>query len=170
MQTFRAIPNPNNKKIEIANAGLNDALTRGFRQGAYVSGKLLTEDLRRDMAGSKSGRLYRVYKGIGGKLLKKSRQHRASSEKETPGIITGNYRRSVDFLVRGNQSLEFGAGANGFAEKYARILEEGSSKMEARKPIKRTVDKLQNQVTSNLTKYVNNNIKGLGFNVKTIKN
>ncbi len=169
MTSVRVIASPDNNKIEIAHAGLADALTKGFRTGAYISGKQLVKDLRDDMMKPKSGRSYRIYQGIGGKSLKQARLHIASSGKETPAIRSGDFRKSVDFLVRGTKQLEFGSGANGFAEKYSKFLEEGTSKMEARKPIGRTVEKLQFQVKENIVKNVNKSVMSLGFNVKRLK-
>ena len=169
MSSFRVFANPENNKISIAHAGLANALTTGFRTGAYISGKQLVKDLRDDMAKPKTGRSYRLYVGRTGKTLKQARIQRASSPNETPAIRSGNYRKSIDFLVRGAKQLEFGAGANGFAEDYAKFLEEGTSRMEARKPIGRTVEKLQGQVKENIVKNVNRSVVSLGFNVKRIK-
>jgi len=41
-------------------------LTRAIRQGFYVSGKQLVADLNKDMKAPKSGKAYKVYRGIGG--------------------------------------------------------------------------------------------------------
>lgn len=169
MTSFRVIASPENNKIKIAHAGLSQALTEGFRKGGYISGKQLVKDLRDDMAKPKSGRSYKVYVGRTGKTLRQARLHTASSDKETPGIISGAFRKSVDFLVRGTKQLEFGSGSNGFAEKYAKFLEDGTSKMEARKPVARTVEKLQAQVKENFTRNVNRSVVSLGFNVRKIK-
>ena len=73
----------------------------------------------------KSGRLYNVYIGIGGKALKRPRRHRASASREFPAVITGRLRKSVDFSVRDYTRLDFGAGGSGV--NYARALELGNS-------------------------------------------
>lgn len=124
-------------------------LTKAIRKGAYISGKQLVDDLRKDMTLPKSGKTYKVYKGIGGKQLKKPRIHQASSSSETPSVVTGEFRKSIDFAVRGNKALEFGSGKD-YAQEYAKLLELGTSKMEARKPLGRTVDKLKFKVKSNI--------------------
>jgi len=122
-------------------------LTKAIRKGFYASGKQLVADLNKDMKAPKSGRSYKVYRGVSGKL-KKPKLHIASAPSETPAIITGKFRKSVDFAVRGNRTLEFGA--NQSAPEYAEFLEKGTSKMEAREPFKRTVLKLKDKIKSNI--------------------
>lgn len=122
-------------------------LTKAIRQGFYTSGKQLVADLNKDMKAPKSGRAYKVYRGVSGKL-KKPKLHVASAPSETPAIITGKFRKSVDFAVRGNRTLEFGA--NESAPEYAEFLEKGTSKMQAREPFKRTVLKLKDKIKSNI--------------------
>jgi hypothetical protein len=123
-------------------------LTRAIRKGFYISGRQLVENLNKDMKLPKSGKSYKVYRGIGGSKLKKSRVHIASAPNETPAIITGKFRKSVDFAVRGNRTLEFGA--NESAPEYAEFLEKGTSRMQARKPFERTVLKLKEKIKSNI--------------------
>ena len=122
-------------------------LTKAIRQGFYTSGKQLVADLNKDMKAPKGGRTYKVYRGVSGKL-KKPKLHVASAPSETPAIITGKFRKSVDFAVRGNRTLEFGA--NESAPEYAEFLEKGTSKMQAREPFKRTVLKLKDKIKSNI--------------------
>ena len=165
---FKLIEDPQNKKVMMANAKLPNHISKGIRKGAYISGKALVAELRSDMNRSKSGKTYMVSTGIGGKVLKKPRLHRASSSSEAPAVISGEFRKSVDFLVRGNRTLEFGSGNEDLAKDYARVLELGSDKMAARKPLGRTVKKLENQVKTNLAREVNKQIKAAGFNVKNI--
>lgn len=123
-------------------------LTTAIRQAFYVSGKHLVVNLNQDMKRTKSGREYKVYYGINGRKLKKPRIHIASSPNETPAIITGKFRKSVDFAVRGNRALEFGA--NEDAPKYAEYLEKGTPRMEARKPFERTVIKNKEKIKANI--------------------
>lgn len=123
-------------------------LTKAIRKGFYISGRQLVENLNKDMKASKSGKSYKVYRGIGGTKLQKPRIHIASAPNETPAVITGKFRKSVDFAVRGNRTLEFGA--NESAPEYAEFLEKGTSKMQARKPFERTVIKLKNKIKSNI--------------------
>lgn len=132
-------------------------LTKAIRQGFYISGKQLVADLNKDMKAPKSGKSYRIYKGVSGKL-KKSRIHIASAPSETPAIITGKFRKSVDFAVRGNRTLEFGANEN--APDYAKFLEEGTSKMEARKPFERMVVKNKEKIKSNIDTKLKQVLKG----------
>ncbi len=164
---FRLISDPDNKKILRNNVELPQKISRAMRRGSYISGKQLVEYLEKDMKKGKSGRQYKVYKGIGGKDLKRPRLHIASSESETPAIITGEFRKSINFKVRGNKRLEFGSGEGG-AQKYAKLLEVGTSKMKARQPLGQTVKKLQNQVKTNIAKEINKAIEQSGFTVTKI--
>ena len=159
---FRIIKDPENEKVIMANAALPNHITKGIRMGAYISGKQLVENLRKDMKLKKSGRTYKVYVGVSG-ALKKARLHTASAPSETPAVISGKFRKSIDFLVRGNRTLEFGSGNEGIAKEYAKVLELGSSKMAARKPLGRTVKKLEKQVKSNIEIEINKQIKAAGF-------
>lgn len=159
---FRIIKDPENEKVMMANAALPNHITKGIRMGAYISGKQLVENLRKDMKLKKSGRTYKVYVGVSG-ALKKARLHTASAPSETPAVISGKFRKSIDFLVRGNRTLEFGSGNEGIAKEYAKVLELGSSKMAARKPLGRTVKKLEKQVKSNIEIEINKQIKAAGF-------
>ena len=162
--TFKLISDPSNHKSRDAFRTLPTALSKGIRMGAYISGKELVANLKADMKKSKSGRSYRVYQGVGG-ALKRPRLHKASSANETPAVITGNFRKSIDFKVLGNSTLEFGSGSEGLAKDYARVLELGSSKMAARKPLGRTVKKLQSRVKSNIAKEINKQMRAKSFNV-----
>jgi hypothetical protein len=105
------------------------------RQAGYLMGKHLVKWLKDDMKKPKTGRVYKVYFGVGGKL-KKPRLQRASSESETPAVRTGAFRNSVNFIVKGYNRMEFGSGENS-NKQYARVLELGSRKMKARKPLQR---------------------------------
>ena len=98
--TFKLIEDPNNKKVMMANAKLPRHITKGIRMGAYISGKQLVASLRSDMSKKKSGKSYKIYTGVGG-ALKRPRLHKASSSNETPAVVTGKFRKSIDFAVRG---------------------------------------------------------------------
>jgi len=139
-------------------------ITKGIRMGAYISGKQLVKSLRDDMNKPKSGRTYRKYKGVSG-ALSRPKLYKASSPNQTPAVVTGQFRKSIGFKVVGNKSLEFGSGSDGLAKAYAQILEEGSSKMAARKPLGRTVAKFGNKVNTNITKEINKQIRSLGVNL-----
>jgi hypothetical protein len=160
MVNFTMHEDPGNEKTYKANRDLPRHITKGIRMGAYISGKQLVANLRSDMREKKHGKVYKVSIGRGGRALKKSRLHTASSAAETPAMITGDFSKSIDFKVKGNRTLEFGSGSNGYAEDYAKYLET------IRKPLGRTVRKLQNNVKTNIKKEINKQIKQLGFDLK----
>ena len=130
-------------------------LRRDFRQAGYLIGKELTAWLKKDMKNPKSGKIYKSYFGVSGKL-KKPKLARASSSNETPAIRTGAFRKSINFIA-GNNRVEFGSG-DGSAEKYAKILELGSKKMSARKPLQKTAEANEGkirEISSNVLKKLN---------------
>jgi len=151
--TFKLIEDPSNEKTRNHFKELPKNISQAIRRGAYISGKQLVATLKKDMSTKKSGKSYKVYTGVGG-ALKRPRLHKASSPRETPAVITGKFRKSIDFAVLGNSTLEFGSGSEGLAKDYAKVLELGSSKMAARQPLGRTVKKLQNQVRTNIKKEI----------------
>ena len=135
---------------------------RGIRRGAYLSGKKLVREVRdRINDKPKSGRTYTVYKGIGGRKLRKPRKHIASAAGEAPAVITGFLRKSVDFKVRGGRRLELGAGDD--KVKYARILEVGGStgrgRIEPRLYLLNATKKLGNNIKAILEREVTKLIK-----------
>ena len=158
----------NNKQLAIAHARLSNAMSKGLRSGAYQSGKEMVSWLTSDMAKPKTGRKYRINIGRGGKLLKRTRLHIASSPTETPAVITGDFRKSIDFVVHGSKYFEFGSGAKGLAEAYAAKLENGDHKMAARQPVKQTVDRYKIKVKTNLTNQVNRSMAAIGFKVSKV--
>lgn len=156
--TFRLIEDPQNFKMMADLEKMPINFQKGIRQGAYISGKLLVKDLRDNLTRKgRSGKLYKVYKGLGGRLLKRPRLHQASSSSEYPATISGEFRKSIDFKVRGTKTLEFGSGNGGLAQNYAKVLELGSSRMAARQPLGKTVKKLGNQVKAILEREIKKN-------------
>lgn len=156
----------NEKQVSIIvrnNQFLPKNLTDTFRKTAYQMGKILYTWLKADMKMPKSGRLYPQYIGISGKKYKKPRLFRASSENETPAIRTGEFRKSINFVVRGNRELEFGSGKDGFASKYAKALEFGTKNMKARQPIQRAVNANESKMKAILNSNIRNVILNQGF-------
>ena len=139
------------------NRELPAELTVGFRKVAYQVGKTLHSWLLQDMKKPKSGREYKSYFGVGGKL-KRPKLVRASAPSETPAVRTGNFRRSVNFIVRGNRTLEWGSGKDGFATGYNKALEFGSKNMKARAPLQRSMQandgRIKAMAISNIEKVI----------------
>jgi hypothetical protein len=156
---FKLIVDPITDKTLKATQMMPQKVKKGLRMGAYKVGKQLTDDLKKEMTKKgRSGRRYRIYRGLGGRLLGKPRLHTASAPNELPAVISGDYRKSIDFKVRGASRLEFGAGARGLAKDYAKALETGTSNMAARQPLGRTVKKLENNTKTVLTREINKQI------------
>jgi len=119
---------------------LKNANRRGIRQAFFRLGKDLVKDSKQlIIKGPKTGRLYRI-KG-------RSRRHRASAPGEAPANLTGALQKSLDFKIKGADSLEFGSNPNKFGglteatANYAKVLEEGNRRIKKRPFIRPTVKK-----------------------------
>ena len=143
------------------------ALKRGLRQGADASGKQLIKALVKDMRLPKSGRTYRTSIGKTGKKLRSPRAYNASAPSETPAIVTGEFRRSLGFEVQGSSRLVFGSGKDDIA-KYAKFLEEGTSRMKARKPLQRTAKKMNNKIDKNLVRAIRKELKNINIPTRRV--
>lgn len=154
--TFRLVESDSNYRTRESFDNMTHALKQGLRMGAYISGKEMTKSLRAELTKKgRGGRSYRIYKGLAGRLLKSPRAHRASSPSEYPAVISGDFRKSIGFKVKGHSQLIFGSGEDNLAKKYAKALEFGTSKMKARKPVGRVVKRYGNKVKTNLNREIN---------------
>ena len=103
-----------------------NAIRKGFyRSGIDIIGrKGSTNDglVKQQMNSAKTGRLYKVYTSKSGGILKKVRLHRASAVGQSPAVLTGALRKSLDFTVLGSSQLRISADT-----PYARILELGGN-------------------------------------------
>ncbi len=160
--TFKLIIDPRTDKTFADLGSLPQKVRRGIRRGAYLVGKSLVKGTVRDMNKKpKTGRTYKIYRGIGGKLLKRPRIHIASAPlTESPAVISGRLRKTVDFKVRGYKRLEFGAGGGGV--DYARILEIGGltgrgrkSRIAGRFYLRKSVNRNRNLAKRTLGREVN---------------
>jgi hypothetical protein len=69
----------------------------------------LEKDTVAEMKKPKHGNVYKVYRGRGGRKLKKGRLHRASSKDETPAVLTGALMKSLGFTYKRGHILTYGA-------------------------------------------------------------
>lgn len=103
-----------------------DGHKKGLRNGLYEIGRENVKLTRKFItAKNKTGRIYI----IGG------RRHQASAPGESPANLTGQLRRSVNYVVRGSSQMEFGDEI-----LYGKFLEQGTSKMLPRPHLIRTVN------------------------------
>ena len=101
-----------------------DKIKRRLTVGANTIRNTIIKSMARE---KKSGKFYRR----GGKT------HRASAPGEAPAVDSGELLRAIVFDVRGME-VEIGAEAGA---PYAELLEEGTSKMEARPWLEPAVEK-----------------------------
>lgn len=112
----------NNKKVFAQLDDADDRTRRGIRQFWFALGKSLLKSFNAAVLKKpRSGRVYKIRRG------KTRRRHTASKPGETPANISGNYRKSAGYRIRGAMEMQFGDSA-----EYAGFLENGTSKMEAR--------------------------------------
>lgn len=145
---FSFFSSPKNQEVIRLTSKMGNGAKDAMRRGLYISGKEMTKFLKGEMTKKgRSGRKYKIYKGLGGRLLKQPRIHTASTPQEWPAVITGDFRKSIDFLVKGFSRMEFGSGKN-FAEKYTKFLESRN------KPVQRTVSQFKGKVKTNINKEI----------------
>ena len=133
--------NRRDKNLMIRVERLAEQSRHGIRQGFYRLGNDLVKEARRSIIrGPKSGRLYRV--------PGRSRRHRASAPGQPPATLSGALQRTIDFQITGSDSMEFGSRpqpGNAFQKRtkdYAKHLELGTNKMQARPYLKPAVRKI----------------------------
>lgn len=113
------------RKAVISIKNLDRATRRGLRQGFFQYGAELKKVASRQVLQKpKGGRLYIVRRG------KTRRRHRASAPGESPANLSGEYRRSIGYQVKGATQMVFGAGSK--KVPYAKWLEEGTKRMKPR--------------------------------------
>lgn len=119
--------NANNNKVFMQIANLNNLQSKAIRRAFYDIGKILVKDAQEAIDEKpKTGITYMVRVGRDGKALQGARKHIASAPGEAPASITGNLRKSVNFLVQGDSRMEFGVDAGRKNVKYGKYLEYGN--------------------------------------------
>jgi HK97 gp10 family phage protein len=132
--SIRLIANPENRKVKVQIKNIVNYSKKGIRKGFYYLGKDLTKESQRLIKDPpKTGRIYRLRKG--GRIVR----HQASAPGQPPANFTGSLRKSIDFIVRGTDQMEFGSrlyfpDRKGTPEgvKYGKYLELGTRKMAKR--------------------------------------
>ena len=113
---------PVNKQVITQLNELDDRTRRGIRQFWFALGKSLSKSFNKSVLEKpRSGRVYKVRRG------RVTRRHVASQPGETPANLSGNYRKSIGYQIRGANEMQFGNSA-----EYAGFLENGTPKMAAR--------------------------------------
>jgi len=110
-----------NKAVANTNKSINTAL--------YKVGNELVHHARKLMDEKKSGRIYKI----------KGRFHQSSKAGEAPANLSGDLRRSIDYVVHGNNDMTFGYRSQPGKDPYGRYLEFGTNTISKRPNIFRTV-------------------------------
>jgi len=138
---FHIKPGAGYMKVEMRIDNLNQATAKGIRHAFYDIGKDLIATAKKNiLKRPRAGRTYIVRTGTGRTI-----KHTASKPGESPASMTGALWRSLDFEVRGADSMEFGyresfsanprtgkapSGRGGVI--YGKYLEDGTRRMAAR--------------------------------------
>ena len=109
------------------NAGAN------FKQAVRGAGLQIGQDVVRSVqvgieSGPKTGKRYRLKKN--GRIV----DHQASAAGEYPAIITGKFKNSFSYKMRGHTQIEVGSN-----DPKSVFLELGTNKMQPREPLKQSV-------------------------------
>ncbi len=116
---------PRNKKAYRSINNIDENTRRGMRQAFFQYGNDLIKTANRQILEKpKGGRVYRVRRG------KRKFRHRASAPGESPANLSGNYRKSIGYKIRGSSQMIFGAGSA--KVPYAVWLERGTRRMKPR--------------------------------------
>lgn len=95
--------NKGNTEVFIRIKNLNKNMRRGIRSGFYTLGVKLIKDTKKDILRKpRSGETYII------STAKRRRRHRASVAGEAPASVSGRLWRSLDFKVKGMDSMKFG--------------------------------------------------------------
>ena len=151
-------------KILVDFGNLQRTQNSAIRKAFYSIGK----DLVRSAVDAintkpKSGRIYRISTGIGGKTLKRLKDYRASAEGEAPGVITGDLRASINFNVIGSNQLQFGVDETRKGVTYGKYLEygdlismtgQGSSKIKPRPYLSKSYLENKGKMVINFSEYL----------------
>jgi len=128
----------NNKQVMIQLDEQADRTRRGIRQFWFALGKTLLKDFNKAvLAKPRSGKVYLVRRG------KTRRRHVASKAGESPANLSGTYRRSTGYQLRGSNEMLFGADA-----PYAAFLENGTNKMKPRPGLGNAVKSTEGEALS----------------------
>mgnify|MGYP000047100665 FL=1 len=140
MNVTLTTPRNFNRIKEFTNS-LPQTIRLGVCHGLNETGREMVKHTRKKMrSGPFTGRTYRI----------RGRLHIASATGEYPHTITGRLSRSINYKTYGSARLEYGS-----TEDYAKFLEEGTSKMGARKFLFQTAKLFDKQVEVNIEKRVN---------------
>lgn len=158
---LRLIPSVENQKALDSVKKSIKQFKDGYRKGLYFTGKAAQAFIRKEMtSGKKTGRLYLVSVGRGGKRLKKPRKHIASGPDEYPAVITGDLRASVGFQVYGFDTMELGANT-----EYAKDLEVGRGRIKPRRYLEQTVEHFSIHTKTLISTQINNRLRAIGVTV-----
>jgi hypothetical protein len=109
---------PANKMVYVRLKSLTREVVRGIRQAYYQIGRDLKAYAKKGIL-NKKGKSGTTYYSLQKRKNKKTGKdmdvrvsHKASAPGEFPANQTGELQRSVNFVVRGAEQLEFGAGSN----------------------------------------------------------
>ena len=123
------------RNIVVSLERIDENTRRGIRQGFFRLGSSLVRTSSKQILdrSKKTGRIYRIRRG------QRIRRHQASAPGQSPANLSGKYRRSFGFKIKGFQEMKFGSGL-AMKEDYPEYLEKGTRKMKPRPGLGNAVD------------------------------
>jgi hypothetical protein len=146
--TLKIIPSSKNKKILNVISNFSESSRAGMRHGLFEMGSLFREKLRADMLKPKSGNVYFIRRGKRGRRYR----HVASAPGESPAVISGDLRDSVDFLVHSSSEMEFGYKNS---VDYGKYLEDGTKNIKPRPGLNNIITAYQIRALNKLAEEIN---------------
>lgn len=143
---------PRNRKVFVNISNIRNATSRGLRQGFFQFGNDLKRTASKQILKKpKGGRVYRIKRGT--RII----NHRASAPGESPANLTGKYRKSIGFQIRGASQMLFGAGSS--TVPYAKWLERGTSRMKSRPGLGNAVKATEKSAINYFSNNIERNLK-----------
>lgn len=142
---------PNNPEVFLELEEMEPRTRRAVRQFWFSMARDMKSASNREILyGRKTGNVYRIKRKDG-----TFRRHQASAPGEVHANLTGKLRRSLSWQVQGVEHMEFGYGvrADGGgaqAPVYAKFVQWGTSRMEARPSLEFGIEAAQGNAQQHL--------------------
>lgn len=128
---------------------LSTKTKNGIRLAFYDIGRDLRKEIRsKILFEQKLGRNYLV------RLRGRLKRHKASAPGQTGANLSGKYFKSIDYIVKGSNQLEFGSRV-----AHGKFLEEGTKHMSPRPGLKNAIDSKESEIERYLQHHIQRELK-----------
>ena len=137
-------PDVGNREVFFRISKMEKMTKKSIHNALFEIGKEHVDHAKELMLEKKTGRIYKI-----GKI-----NHQASAPGEAPAILTRSLFSNLDYAVRGHQELEFGDKEQAGKLPIGKYLEEGTTNIEPRPHIGRTVMEQYRNTNNTLISYI----------------